>query len=68
MDSSRDGGSLPGAFFAPGSSSFADFLASHRPDLLPGRRLETPPGMNPTIDAPHGTTIVAIPLSDDCKP
>ena len=60
MDLSRDGGSLPGAYFAPGSSSFADFLAATRPDLLPGRRLETPPGMNPTIDAPHGTTIVAV--------
>jgi proteasome beta subunit len=60
MDSSRDGGSLPGAFFAPGSSSFADFLAAHRPDLLPGRRLEIPAGMTPTIDAPHGTTIVAV--------
>jgi proteasome beta subunit len=60
MDSPRDGGSLPHAFFAPGSSSFADFLASQRPDLLPGRRLEIPPGMTPTIDAPHGTTIVAV--------
>ena len=60
MDSSRDGGSLPGAFFAPGSSSFADFLASHQPDLLPGRRLDLPAGMTGHIDAPHGTTIVAV--------
>src|SRR3954462_4289482 len=53
-----DGGKLPAAFFAPASSSFADFLASYRPDLLPSRRLDALEGM--TIDAPHGTTIVAV--------
>jgi proteasome beta subunit len=45
------------------TSSFADFLASHSPDLLPGRR----PGsaVSPAADSsalrdlPHGTTIVA---------
>src|SRR4051812_2140476 len=64
MDLFADGGKLPAAFFAAGSSSFADFLASHRPDLLPGRRLDAhagqpaQPGM--TIDTPHGTTIVAV--------
>jgi len=60
MDAPSDGGSLPRAFFAPGSSSFADFLATHRPDLLPGRRLDVPAGMTAPIDAPHGTTIVAV--------
>jgi proteasome beta subunit len=49
-------GRLPAAFLTPGSSSFTDFLASHAPDLLPGRR--TPPA-TPVTDAPHGTTIVA---------
>jgi proteasome beta subunit len=58
MDALADGGKLPGAFFAPASSSFADFLASYRPDLLPSRRFEGLQGM--TIDAPHGTTIVAV--------
>ena len=58
MDLLADGGQLPAAFFAAGSSSFADFLASHRPDLLPGRRLDLQPGM--TVEAPHGTTIVAV--------
>src|SRR3954452_6510846 len=58
MDALADGGKLPGAFFAPASSSFADFLASYRPDLLPSRRLDALQGM--TIDAPHGTTIVAV--------
>jgi proteasome beta subunit len=61
MDRLADGGALPGVFFAPGSSSFADFLAMHRPDLLPGRRLEmSAPGLTGGIDAPHGTTIVAV--------
>ena len=60
MDAPSDGGSLPRAFFAPGSSSFADFLAAHQPNLLPGRRLDVPAGMTGHIDAPHGTTIVAV--------
>ena len=48
---------LPDAFLAPGTSSFADFLAEVSPDLLPARRA-LPPG-NATELAPHGTTIVA---------
>ena len=44
------------------TSSFADFLASHSPDLLPGR---IPPGSpvadSPALrDLPHATTIVAV--------
>jgi proteasome beta subunit len=59
MDALADGGGkLPGAFFAPASSSFTDFLASYRPDLLPSRRLDALQGM--TLEAPHGTTIVAV--------
>jgi proteasome beta subunit len=53
-----DGGKLPAAFFAPASSSFADFLSAHAPDLLPGKRAQVL--NNVTIDAPHGTTIVAV--------
>ncbi|MBC7375343.1 MAG: proteasome subunit beta [Frankiales bacterium] len=49
-------GRLPAHFTAPGSSSFTDFLSLAAPDLLPSRR-ELPAGM---IDAPHGTTIVAV--------
>ena len=51
-------GRLPAAFLTPGSSSFADFLGDHAPDLLPGRR--TPPATALTDEAPHGTTIVAL--------
>ncbi len=48
---------LPAAYLAPGSSSFADFLAAQAPDLLPSRRA-VPTG-NAADLAPHGTTIVA---------
>ncbi|GAA2145609.1 proteasome subunit beta [Kitasatospora kazusensis] len=49
-------GRLPAAFLTPGSSSFIDFLAQHSPQLIPGSRA-LPEGL--TIEAPHGTTIVA---------
>ncbi len=51
------GGRLPDAYFAPGTSSFTDFIAAHAPSLLPSRR-PLPPSM--TLEAPHGTTIVAV--------
>ena len=51
-------GRLPAAYLTPGSSSFAEFLGSHAPELLPGRR--TPPATVLTNEAPHGTTIVAL--------
>ncbi len=51
-------GRLPAAYLTPGSSSFAEFLGSHAPELLPGRR--TPPATALTNEAPHGTTIVAL--------
>ncbi len=50
-------GRLPAHFTATGSSSFVDFLGAAAPDLLPSR-LTLPPGT--TVDAPHGTTIVAV--------
>ncbi len=52
-----DGPRLPASYLTPGTSSFADFLATHSPDLLPARR-SLPPG-NAAEFAPHGTTIVA---------
>lgn len=48
---------LPDAFLAPGTSSFAEFLAKVDPELLPARR-GLPPGDAASL-APHGTTIVA---------
>jgi proteasome beta subunit len=49
-------GRLPAHFTTPGSSSFTEFLGAAAPDLLPAR-LTLPPG---TVEAPHGTTIVAV--------
>ncbi len=54
--SPTDSGRLPGSYLVPGSSSFADFVSVHAPDLLPSRR--TPP-QGAGVEAPHGTTIVA---------
>jgi proteasome beta subunit len=53
VDDSR----LSASFMTPGTSSFADFLASQAPDLLPSRRA-VPQGHAGDL-APHGTTIVA---------
>src|SRR3954467_14563847 len=50
-------GRLPAHFTSLGTSSFADFLGVAAPDLLPSRRRDLPAGL---IDAPHGTTIVAV--------
>jgi proteasome beta subunit len=56
----------PGSFMDRQTSSFAEFLSSHSPDLLPGRVPLTPaPAMSPAPgspalrDLPHATTIVA---------
>jgi proteasome beta subunit len=53
----RYGASLPAAFLATGSSSFAEFLAGHDPSLLPAGR-SLPSGSVP--EAVHGTTIVSL--------
>jgi proteasome beta subunit len=53
VDDSR----LSASFMTPGTSSFAEFLASQSPDLLPSRRA-VPQGHAGDL-APHGTTIVA---------
>jgi proteasome beta subunit len=53
VDDSR----LPASFMTPGTSSFADFVATQSPDLLPTRRT-LPQGHTGDL-APHGTTIVA---------
>jgi len=52
----------PGSFMDRQTSSFADFLASYSPELLPGR---VPGGDSPVLrDLPHGTTIVAVVCRD----
>ncbi|KNX37075.1 proteasome subunit beta [Luteipulveratus halotolerans] len=57
MSAGPDDGRLPGAYLTPGSASFTEFLAGHAPHLVPSART-LPAGM--TLDAPHGTTIVAV--------
>jgi len=53
----------PGSFLDRQTSSFADFLTTHSPDLLPGRISGTSvtPAAEPSVvrDLPHATTIVA---------
>ncbi|TCP50877.1 proteasome endopeptidase complex beta subunit [Tamaricihabitans halophyticus] len=51
------GGRLPAAYFAPGTSSFTEFLRSQAPELLPGRRVSS---SAEDLALPHGTTIVAL--------
>jgi len=48
---------LPAHFMASGTASFSEFLAQHDPSLLPSGRTGSP---GSTIEAPHGTTIVAL--------
>ena len=48
---------LPAAFLAPGSPSFADFVSSQAPELLP-QRPALPAGHAGDL-APHATTLVA---------
>ena len=48
---------LPSAYLAPGSSSFAELVATVSPELLPSRRAL--PAGDAAALAPHGTTIVA---------
>ena len=52
------GRGLPPEFLAPRSSSFTEFLAHRAPELLPGGNLR--PGVEGSVEAPHGTTIVAL--------
>ncbi len=57
MSDGLTSGRLHPAFTAPGSSSFTEFVSRMTPELLPGGRT-LPAGSS--IDAPHGTTIVAV--------
>ncbi|MFI6853986.1 proteasome subunit beta [Streptomyces sp. NPDC050416] len=55
-------GRLGEGFFTPGSSSFTEFLAAHRPELLGTRRI-LPDGVR-AEGAPHGTTVLALTFGD----
>ncbi|CAL9280823.1 proteasome subunit beta [Streptomyces sp. SudanB52_2052] len=55
-------GRLGEEFFTPGTSSFTEFLAAHRPELLSTRRV-LPDGVR-AEGAPHGTTVLALTYGD----
>jgi proteasome beta subunit len=58
------GGRFSAACMSAGTSSFADFLASFAPDLLPGAGARAVAGSAAAADLPHGTTIVALAFDD----
>ncbi|MFC8358948.1 proteasome subunit beta [Streptomyces griseorubiginosus] len=64
MTGNEHGGRLGEEFFTPGSSSFTEFLAAHRPELLSTRRV-LPDGVRAAPDqVPHGTTVLALSFRD----
>ncbi|TCR26791.1 proteasome subunit beta [Streptomyces sp. BK205] len=64
MTGNEYGGRLGEEFFTPGSSSFTEFLAAHRPELLSTRRV-LPDGVRAAPDqVPHGTTVLALSFRD----
>ncbi|MFJ4623278.1 proteasome subunit beta [Streptomyces sp. NPDC088812] len=64
MAGNDHGGRLGEEFFTPGTSSFTDFLAAHRPELLGTRRI-LPDGVRAAPDrVPHGTTVLALAFRD----
>ncbi|CAL8979348.1 Proteasome subunit beta [Cellulomonas sp. T2.31MG-18] len=53
-------GRLPAAFTTPGTSSFVEFLGGYAPQLLPASRAVEAGAPAAVLNAPHGTTIVAL--------
>ncbi|MFI6402312.1 proteasome subunit beta [Streptomyces sp. NPDC050548] len=64
MAGNETDGRLGEEFFTPGTSSFTEFLAAHRPALLPTRR-PFPDGVRAADGQfPHGTTVLALTYRD----
>ncbi|MEU4660022.1 proteasome subunit beta [Streptomyces sp. NPDC023723] len=63
MTSAEPDGRPVAEFFAPGTSSFSEFLAAHRPGLLVTRRV-LPDGARAPAEVPHGTTVLALTYRD----
>lgn len=64
MTGSEHVGRLGEEFFTPGTSSFTEFLAAHRPALLPTRP-PFPDGVRAAPGRfPHGTTVLALTYAD----
>ncbi len=64
MGSDFFGGQFSAACMNAGTSSFADFLSSFAPELLPGAGARAAAGSAAAGDLPHGTTIVALAFDD----
>lgn len=63
MADSEGRGLLGAEFFTPSTTSFTEFLAAHRPELLPTGGL--PEGVQVAPDqVPHGTTVLALTYGD----
>jgi len=64
MTASDSEGRLGEEFFTPGTASFSEFLAAHRPELLPTRP-PFPDGVRAEPGRfPHGTTVPALAYRD----
>src|ERR1700712_4712367 len=61
MSVPTSGARLPESYLTPGTSSFAEFVGTVSPDLLPSR-MTLPPGSAADL-SPHATTIVAATFS-----
>ncbi|HVU74273.1 MAG TPA: proteasome subunit beta [Mycobacteriales bacterium] len=59
-DSAANKAALPASYFSLGGSSFVDFLAAARPDLLPTARGALTVPSDVMGEIPHGTTIVTL--------
>lgn len=59
MSTQPQPGPFTPAYLTTSTSSFTDFLRAQAPELLPGRKL----GDATALNAPHGTTIVALTFS-----
>ncbi|MEU6222564.1 proteasome subunit beta [Streptomyces sp. NPDC047042] len=58
-------GRLDTEFFVPGNSSFTEFVAAHRPELLHRDDQFLPAGVRPDPNQfPHGTTVLALTYRD----
>lgn len=64
MTWNENGGRLGEEFFTPGSSSFTEFLAAHRPELLSTRRVLPDGVVAAPGQVPHGTTVLALTFRD----
>jgi proteasome beta subunit len=60
----RTDGRLPTAYRAVGGTSFVEFLGAQAPHLLPGGERREHVGAGTVVEAPHGTTIVALTFRD----